>query len=57
VAKDYEYSLHLGLQCYDSKFLAVYPKLPDTPLQLQEDLEQLKVAPNAQHTLQLHPEA
>lgn len=43
VATDYEYSLHLGLQCYDAKFLTVYPKLPATPLQLQEDLEQLKV--------------
>ncbi|KAK6132706.1 hypothetical protein DH2020_033511 [Rehmannia glutinosa] len=31
---------------YDSKFLKVYPKLPPTPLQLEEDLEQLKVLEN-----------
>ena len=39
----HEYLLHLGLQCYDAKFLRIYPKPPPTPLQLQEDLEQLKV--------------
>lgn len=34
------------LQCYDSKFLAVYPHMPTTPLQVEEDLEQLKVLEN-----------
>ena len=43
VDPEHEYLLHLGLQCYDAKFLRIYPKLPPTPLQLQEDLEQLKV--------------
>ena len=42
VDPNHEYSLHLGLQCYDAKFLQIYPTLPATPLQLQEDLEQLK---------------
>ena len=46
VAKDHDYSLHLGLQCYDREFLKIYPKMPATPLQLQEDLEQLKVLEN-----------
>lgn len=36
------YLLHLGLQCYDAAFLARFPDLPPTPLQLAEDLEQLK---------------
>ena len=40
---DLPYLLHLGLQCYDRKFLAKYAKMPHTPLQLMEDLEQLKV--------------
>jgi 3-deoxy-manno-octulosonate cytidylyltransferase (CMP-KDO synthetase) len=39
----HEYELHLGLQCYTAKFLSVYSKLPPTPCQLQEDLEQLKI--------------
>ena len=30
-------------QCYDAAFLALFPSLPPTPLQLAEDLEQLKV--------------
>ena len=38
----HEYWLHLGLQCYDSGFLLKYTALPQTPCQLQEDLEQLK---------------
>ena len=38
----YDYWLHLGLQCYDADFLSLYAKLPSTPCQLQEDLEQLK---------------
>jgi 3-deoxy-manno-octulosonate cytidylyltransferase (CMP-KDO synthetase) len=29
-------------QCYDASFLALFPALPPTPLQLAEDLEQLK---------------
>ncbi|KAK6134606.1 hypothetical protein DH2020_031665 [Rehmannia glutinosa] len=31
---------------FDSKFLKIYPELPPTPLQLEEDLEQLKVLEN-----------
>lgn len=33
-------------QSYDSKFLKIYPELEPTPLQLEEDLEQLKVLEN-----------
>eukprot|EP00898_Chlorokybus_atmophyticus_P006030 jgi/Chlat1/6428/Chrsp45S06045 len=44
--KKFPYLLHLGLQCYDTSFLAKYPKMPATPLQMQEDLEQLKVLEN-----------
>lgn len=33
-------------QSYDTKFLKIYPELPPTPLQLEEDLEQLKVLEN-----------
>ncbi|KAF3789656.1 3-deoxy-manno-octulosonate cytidylyltransferase [Nymphaea thermarum] len=40
---EFPYLLHLGIQSYDAKFLKVYPQLPSTPLQLEEDLEQLKV--------------
>eukprot|EP00899_Mesostigma_viride_P008406 jgi/Mesvir1/17567/Mv08810-RA.1 len=46
VSDSHPYLLHLGLQCYDRKFLAKYPKMPPTPLQMQEDLEQLKVVEN-----------
>ncbi|CAA7408630.1 unnamed protein product [Spirodela intermedia] len=42
----FPYLLHLGIQSYDSKFLRIYPDLPPTPLQLEEDLEQLKVLEN-----------
>lgn len=38
--------LFLSGQSYDSKFLRIYPELPPTPLQLEEDLEQLKVLEN-----------
>ncbi|KAG6535414.1 hypothetical protein ZIOFF_000386 [Zingiber officinale] len=31
---------------FDSKFLKIYPQMPPTPLQLEEDLEQLKVLEN-----------
>lgn len=33
-------------QSYDAKFLQIYSELPPTPLQLEEDLEQLKVLEN-----------
>ncbi|XP_047148860.1 3-deoxy-manno-octulosonate cytidylyltransferase, mitochondrial, partial [Vigna umbellata] len=36
----------LGIQSYDVKFLRIYPDLQPTPLQLEEDLEQLKVLEN-----------
>lgn len=36
----------LSTQSYDTKFLKVYPELASTPLQLEEDLEQLKVLEN-----------
>ncbi|CAN1154468.1 3-deoxy-manno-octulosonate cytidylyltransferase, mitochondrial [Linum perenne] len=42
----FPYLLHLGIQSYDAKFLKVYPELQPTPLQLEEDLEQLKVLEN-----------
>ncbi|KAJ0985998.1 hypothetical protein J5N97_004354 [Dioscorea zingiberensis] len=42
----FPYLLHLGIQSYDAKFLRTYPQLPPTPLQLEEDLEQLKVLEN-----------
>jgi len=42
----YPYLLHLGISGFDSKFLMIYPELPPTPLQLEEDLEQLKVLEN-----------
>eukprot|EP00262_Sarcandra_glabra_P013704 TRINITY_DN3868_c0_g1_i1.p1 TRINITY_DN3868_c0_g1~~TRINITY_DN3868_c0_g1_i1.p1 ORF type:complete len:299 (-),score=35.16 TRINITY_DN3868_c0_g1_i1:37-933(-) len=42
----FPYLLHLGIQSYDTQFLSVYPKLRPTPLQLEEDLEQLKVLEN-----------
>lgn len=43
---DFPYMLHLGVQCYDAKFLKVYASMPPSPLQLEEDLEQLKVLEN-----------
>ncbi|GMY37352.1 3-deoxy-manno-octulosonate cytidylyltransferase, mitochondrial-like [Fagus crenata] len=42
----FPYLLHLGIQSYDAEFLNIYPELPPTPLQLEEDLEQLKVLEN-----------
>ncbi|KAL4205085.1 hypothetical protein AMTRI_Chr01g135430 [Amborella trichopoda] len=42
----FPYVLHLGIQSYDSNFLKIYPQLLPTPLQLEEDLEQLKVLEN-----------
>lgn len=44
--QDKPYLLHLGLQCYDTDFLKAYAKMESTPLQLAEDLEQLKVLEN-----------
>ncbi|KAG1346752.1 3-deoxy-manno-octulosonate cytidylyltransferase, mitochondrial [Cocos nucifera] len=46
VNPEFPYLLHLGIQSFDSKFLRIYPELPPTPLQLEEDLEQLKVLEN-----------
>ncbi|KAJ6301528.1 hypothetical protein OIU77_015772 [Salix suchowensis] len=46
VNPQFPYMLHLGIQSYDSKFLKIYPELQPTPLQLEEDLEQLKVLEN-----------
>ncbi|KAI5077962.1 hypothetical protein GOP47_0007786 [Adiantum capillus-veneris] len=46
VNPDFPYLLHLGIQCYDAKFLDTYVCLPSSPLQLEEDLEQLKVLEN-----------
>ncbi|KAK9062021.1 hypothetical protein SSX86_019205 [Deinandra increscens subsp. villosa] len=43
---EFSYNLHLGIQSYDSEFLKIYPDLTPTPLQLEEDLEQLKVLEN-----------
>lgn len=37
------YYLHIGLYVYRPSFLLEFQKLPSTPLQLEEDLEQLKV--------------
>ncbi|KAL7592711.1 hypothetical protein Lser_V15G32255 [Lactuca serriola] len=46
VNPQFPYLLHLGIQSYDAKFLKIYPELPPTPLQVEEDLEQLKVLEN-----------
>ncbi|XP_057750793.1 3-deoxy-manno-octulosonate cytidylyltransferase, mitochondrial isoform X1 [Arachis stenosperma] len=46
VNQQFPYLLHLGIQSYDTKFLKIYPDLQPTPLQLEEDLEQLKVLEN-----------
>jgi 3-deoxy-manno-octulosonate cytidylyltransferase (CMP-KDO synthetase) len=34
---------HIGLYCFRRSFLLQYPRITPTPLQLQEDLEQLKL--------------
>lgn len=39
-------SFLLSPQSYDAQFLKIYPELTSTPLQLEEDLEQLKVLEN-----------
>ncbi|XP_010545826.1 PREDICTED: 3-deoxy-manno-octulosonate cytidylyltransferase, mitochondrial [Tarenaya hassleriana] len=46
VNPDFPYMLHLGIQSFDSRFLKVYSELQPTPLQQEEDLEQLKVLEN-----------
>ncbi|OIV99156.1 hypothetical protein TanjilG_01131 [Lupinus angustifolius] len=46
INQQFPYLLHLGIQSYDAKFLKIYPYLQPTPLQLEEDLEQLKVLEN-----------
>ncbi|KAK7257215.1 hypothetical protein RIF29_31019 [Crotalaria pallida] len=46
VNEQFPYMLHLGIQSYDAKFLNIYSELQPTPLQLEEDLEQLKVLEN-----------
>ncbi|WZY93234.1 hypothetical protein YC2023_065563 [Brassica napus] len=46
VNPEFPYMLHLGIQSFDSKFLNVYSELQPTPLQVEEDLEQLKVLEN-----------
>ncbi|CAL9755277.1 unnamed protein product [Musa acuminata subsp. burmannicoides] len=50
VNPQYPYLLHLGIQSFDSNFLRIYPSLPPTPLQLEQDLEQLKVLENGYRT-------
>lgn len=40
---NFPYLLHLGLMCYDSAFLLQYGKMDSTPLQREEDLEQLRI--------------
>ena len=42
----YHADLLLSCQSYDTQFLKIYPDLPPTTLQLEEDLEQLKVLEN-----------
>ncbi|PWA97857.1 hypothetical protein CTI12_AA025250 [Artemisia annua] len=46
VNPQFAYLLHLGIQSYEAKFLKLYPELSPTPLQLEEDLVQLKVLEN-----------
>jgi 3-deoxy-manno-octulosonate cytidylyltransferase (CMP-KDO synthetase) len=40
------YYQHLGIYAYRTQFLQQYSELPTTPLQLREDLEQLKILEN-----------
>lgn len=42
----YHAAFLLSPQSYDAQFLKIYPELTSTPLQLEEDLEQLKVLEN-----------
>ena len=41
--RDTTYYKHIGLYAYRKEFLLLYPHIKQTPLQLHEDLEQLKV--------------
>ena len=41
--EDITYYRHLGIYCYKKPFLIQYSKIEQTPLQLAEDLEQLKI--------------
>ena len=40
------YYLHLGLQCYDANYLRIFTHLLPTPLEIAEDLEQLRTLEN-----------
>jgi len=46
LSKSADTEILVSNQSFDSKFLSIYPDLPPTPLQLEEDLEQLKVLEN-----------
>jgi 3-deoxy-manno-octulosonate cytidylyltransferase (CMP-KDO synthetase) len=43
IDKTTPYYKHLGIYAFRPQFLLAYPKLPMTPLQIAEDLEQLKI--------------
>lgn len=43
------YYKHFGIYCYRKDFLLKYSSLPHTPLQLAEDLEQLKILEHGYH--------
>jgi 3-deoxy-manno-octulosonate cytidylyltransferase (CMP-KDO synthetase) len=45
VKKDFDYKLHLGLQCYDAGFLKIYGNLPATPLQVAPPTMLLNIPP------------
>ncbi|XVF18863.1 hypothetical protein REPUB_Repub11eG0059800 [Reevesia pubescens] len=49
----------MSKQSYDSEFLKIYPKLQPTPLQLEKDLEHLKVLENGfkMKVINVHHEA
>ncbi|MBM3183753.1 MAG: 3-deoxy-manno-octulosonate cytidylyltransferase [Chlamydiae bacterium] len=40
---------HLGIYCYRTNFLETYARVPTTPLQKEEDLEQLKILESGYH--------
>ncbi|KAK9674039.1 hypothetical protein RND81_12G206800 [Saponaria officinalis] len=46
VNSNFPYLIHLGIHSYYAEFLKIYHNLPPIPLQLKEDLEQLKVLEN-----------
>lgn len=43
---DHSYLRHIGLYAYLKDFIKLYSELPSTPLQIAEDLEQLKILEN-----------